>query len=503
MDNGQLTGVYPMIPATDSRRTLDDVLAAHATMLLATVEGGSPHLTETPFAAQDEGNALTLVYTVREDSSALAALRRRTGVAFTVGTPGDAVWLEGTGRAVIVHDAHVAADYLAALVARSSGTTMSAATTRVVRIVPETITVATRQGADIVAQPVTFAPAAGRWGYPGGTFNQRFQRFAEVTRADVAPVMAMPVAIGAALAWERGGKFKPLSFAFTLIGAVAAHLAANVTNDIFDFRSGADERARAMAATDGTLDTSSGALTGGAFSERQANLVAVGLWATALLCGAGVARRSGPGIVALAGAGFALGTLYVAPPLAYGYIGHGLGEAGILASFGVLPVLGSYYAQTGRFDWQPLLAALPPGLFTTDVLFNHHFFHWRSDKAVGKMTPVAVLGEEKAGEYSRGVLIASCVAILAGVVARVYPSTALSGLAATASVLEKLDQLGAGGKEQAFYGNLMDRTVKGSSRMGLYLIISLVVSGIWKRLRNRSASGSDCAIAAARNGRVA
>ena len=70
--------------------------------------------------------------------------------------------------------------------------------------------------------------------------------------------MAMPVAIGAALAWERGGKFKPLSFAFTLVGAVAAHLAANVTNDIFDFRSGADERARAMAATDGTLDTSSG-----------------------------------------------------------------------------------------------------------------------------------------------------------------------------------------------------------------------------------------------------
>ena len=54
---------------------------------------------------------------------------------------------------------------------------------------------------------------------------------------------------------------------------------------------------------------------------------------------------------------------YVAPPLAYGYIGRGLGEVGILASFGLLPTLGSYYAQTGKLGWAPILAALPPGLF--------------------------------------------------------------------------------------------------------------------------------------------
>ncbi len=430
------------------------------------------------------------LYAVPEDSPAFAALRRRTGVVFTVGSPGDTAWLEGTGRAVIVHDAQVAADALVAIAARSPETEPGAlpgsGRQRVIRVVPETITVAERRGTDVVAQPVTFSAATGRWGYPESTFNERFQRFAEVTRADVAPVMAMPVAIGAALAWQRGGRFKPVPFALTLVGAVAAHLAANVTNDIFDFRSGVDERARAMAETDGTLDTSSGALTGGALSERQANFVAAGLWGTALLCGAGITQRSGPGIVGLAAAGFALGTLYVAPPLAYGYIGHGLGEAGILASFGLLPVLGSYYAQTGRFDWAPLLAALPPGLFTTDVLFNHHFFHWRSDKAAGKMTPVAVLGEERAGRYSRGLALAAGAAIPVGVLAHVYPPVALSGLVALAPVLEKLDQLGAGGKEQAFYGSLMDRTVKGSSRMGLYLLLSLVASGIWNRLRTRN-----------------
>ncbi len=472
----------------DMRRTLDRLLATHNMMLLATTEGGSPRLTATPFTVEGRGNNLALLYAVPEQSPAFAALRRRTDVAFTVGSPGDAAWLEGTGRAVIIHDAQVVADALTAIAARSPETASDTASSngpqRVIRVVPETITVAERRGTDVFAQPVTFSAATGRWGYPHSTVNERFQRFAAVTRADVAPVMAMPVAIGAALAWQRGGAFKPAPFALTLVGAVAAHLAANVTNDIFDFKSGVDERARAMAETDGTLDTSSGALTGGALSERQANIVAAGLWGVALLCGVGITRQSGPGIVGLAAAGFALGTLYVAPPLAYGYIGRGLGEAGILTSFGLLPVLGSYYAQTGRFDWAPLLAALPPGLFTTDVLFNHHFFHWRSDKAAGKMTPVAVLGEERAGRYSRSLALAAGATVLLGMRANVYPPLALSGLTALAPVLEKLDQLGAGGKEQAFYGDLMDRTVKGSSRMGLYLLLSLVASGIGKRVRN-------------------
>ena len=241
-----------------------------------------------------------------------------------------------------------------------------------------------------------------------------------MTRANVVPVMAMPVSIGAALAWKREGVFRPVPFALTLVGAVAAHLASNVTNDIFDFRSGADERAIAMAA-EGTLDTSSGALTGGILSERQANLVAAGLWGTALLCGVGLTKTSGPAVLGLAAAGFGLGTLYVAPPLAYGYIGHGLGEAGILASFGLLPTLGSYYAQSGTLGWAPVVAALPPGLFTTDVLLNHHFFHWRSDKAAGKMTPVAMLGEERAAQLSRGMVIAACASVLIGIKAKVYP----------------------------------------------------------------------------------
>ncbi|MHB8648052.1 MAG: UbiA family prenyltransferase [Thermomicrobiales bacterium] len=464
---------------------LDTALAAHASFLLATVAGNAPLFADTPYAFVHTADALSLAYAVPEGSAAHAALKRRNGVAFRVGTPDDGVWLAGTGRAVIVHDRAVNMDLLGKIAARTAeGPKPDARTHRAVRIVLETVTVATRQDGALYAQPITFAPGAQRWGYPESSVNERLERFAAVTRANVVPVMAMPVSIGAALAWQREGVFRPLPFALTLVGAVAAHLAANVTNDIFDFRSGADERAIAMAA-EGTLDTSSGALTGGILSERQANLLAAGLWSTALLCGVGLTKMSGPAVLGLAATGFAFGTLYVAPPLAYGYIGHGLGEAGILASFGLLPTLGSYYAQTGKLGWAPIVAALPPGLFTTDVLLNHHFFHWRSDKAAGKMTPVAVLGEQKAAQLSRGMLIAAGASVLIGINAKVYPKAALASLSSVAPVLEKLGKVGEGNKGPAFYGEMMDRTVKGSSRMGLYLLGSLIVSGIAGRLRDK------------------
>ncbi|MDQ6832705.1 MAG: prenyltransferase [Chloroflexota bacterium] len=468
---------------SDVHSLLNHLLETHPMFLIATVAGDVPRFSETPYVFTHTADALSLAYAIPAGSAAHAALKRRNGVAFRIGTSEDAAWLEGSGRAVIVHNRAMNADLLRQISARTVGEpNLQPNTHRAVRIVPETVTVATRRDDALHVQPLAFAPGAQRWGYPGSTVNERFERFAVVTRANVVPVMAMPVSIGAALAWQREGVFRPLPFTLTLVGAVAAHLASNVTNDIFDFRSGADEQAIAMAA-EGTVDTSSGSLTGGILSERQANRLAAGLWCTALLCGVGLTKTSGPAVLGLAAAGFGFGTLYVAPPLAYGYIGHGLGEGGILTSFGLLPTLGSYYAQTGKLDWAPVVAALPPGLFTTDVLLNHHFFHWRSDKAAGKMTPVAVLGEKKAAQLSRGMTLAAGASVLIGITAKVYPKIALASLPTVAPVLEKLGEVGDGNKGTAFYGEMMDRTVKGSSRMGLYLLGSLILSGLWSKMR--------------------
>jgi len=74
----------------------------------------------------------------------------------------------------------------------------------------------------------------------------RVQPFVEVTRARTLPVMAAPVLIGSVLAWQQGSPFKWGFFMLALTGALAAHLGANLINDVFDFGAGTDQLAQAI-----------------------------------------------------------------------------------------------------------------------------------------------------------------------------------------------------------------------------------------------------------------
>src|SRR5207248_7147495 len=189
--------------------------------------------------------------------------------------------------------------------------------------------------------------------------RRALKRLKTATRASVLPVMVLPVALGAAQSWRDGNRFRPVAFGLTMLGAAAAHLAANVTNDYFDFKAGTDERA---SIEPGALDTSSGILTRGDMSQGEVKRLMWGLWGTALGSGVALAALSAPTALALGAAGFALAYFYVAPPVKFGYIGCGLGEADVLLSFVILPVLGSYYVQSRKLSWSPILSSLPLGL---------------------------------------------------------------------------------------------------------------------------------------------
>jgi hypothetical protein len=144
---------------------LDTVLDTHPTALIATVAEDAPQLTETPYTFSHTSGTLSLAYAVPEGSAAHRALRQRNGVAFRIGLPTDAAWLEGTGRAVIVHDRVVNDDLLAQIGARTEQEPRpDTRTQRAVRIVPETVTVATHRDGAVHTQPITFAPGAQRWG---------------------------------------------------------------------------------------------------------------------------------------------------------------------------------------------------------------------------------------------------------------------------------------------------------------------------------------------------
>src|SRR5437763_3094312 len=223
----------------------------------------------------------------------------------------------------------------------------------------------------------------------------RLQLLFQATRARTLPVMLAPVDIGSVLAWQQGTPFHWALFVLALLGALAAHLGANVVNDVFDFAEGTDQTAQKMVSEGTTLATGSQALMRGQLSLRAYRGLALALFALALLCGIVIAFFR-PWALAFGVAGFLLAFFYVAPPLRLAYVGRGLGELDILISFGILRLVGSYYVQAGNVTLDALLASLPIGLFTTAVLYFHHFLHWRADKTVGKITPVVALGENGA-----------------------------------------------------------------------------------------------------------
>ena len=301
----------------------------------------------------------------------------------------------------------------------------------------------------------------------------RLQLLFQATRARTLPVMLAPVLIGSVLAWQQGTPFQWALFVLALLGALAAHLGANVVNDVFDFAEGTDQTAQKMVSEGTTLATGSQALMRGQLSLRTYRGLAVALFALALVCGI-VLTFFRPWTLAFGVAGFLLAFFYVARPLRLAYVGRGLGELDILISFGILPLVGSYYVQAGKVTLIALLASLPIGLYTTAVLYFHHFLHWRADQAVGKITPIVALGE-KSARLVGGILL-SCVAltIFLDVLLNVFPWYSFIAAFTIIPVLLTLRQATGDLKN---YLKLMASNRNGDLQATFLILLSLLVRG--------------------------
>lgn len=248
--------------------------------------------------------------------------------------------------------------------------------------------------------------------------QRKVEVFSRATRAKTLPLTLSPVAVGGALAWNAGRPFAWGWFAVTLVGAGAMHLGANAWNDYVDERSGADKIARTERSS---IATGSGVIDAGVMSARGVLTLSAVLFSVALACGVALALARGGIVFALGAIGFVLAWQYGAGPIKYGYRGRGLGELGIFASFGVLPVAGSFYVQAQRFEAVAWWGAVVPGLLTTVVIYHHHLLHWRADRAANKMTPVAVLGAETGLTVSAAAIVITYLALVVEIVLGVFP----------------------------------------------------------------------------------
>ncbi|MBP2001923.1 1,4-dihydroxy-2-naphthoate octaprenyltransferase [Paenibacillus shirakamiensis] len=298
--------------------------------------------------------------------------------------------------------------------------------------------------------------------------------FKKASRFQVIPVMLVPVILGALGAYVWKGVFHPVLFILTLVGAGAAHLFSNMVNDLWDYRSGADTAARD---TPDVVSTNSGFLANGTMSERTFAMMTWSLFGIAALCGITLAWFAGWPVLVFSGLGGLIAYFYVAPPLQFGYRGKGLSEIAILLSFGVLPIMGTYYVQTQELSALSIMLSLPVGLLTTLVLFNHHFLHWQADRQAGKNTLVVVWGEERALRFSKMLLWLSYISVVVCVLIGALPVYGLLSLLTIFPLYKVYTGLSQHNPSKA-YLPLMGASVQASTRCGLIMSAALLIQGL-------------------------
>jgi 1,4-dihydroxy-2-naphthoate octaprenyltransferase len=253
--------------------------------------------------------------------------------------------------------------------------------------------------------------------------------FLRTTRLPFLSATFVPVLLGIAIAARHGSFDWKLALA-TLVGASLAHLGINVSNDIFDTLSGADEAnvnptqfsggSRVLIydlVTLRGLVTLAAALLGGA--------AAIGLY---LVWATGSATLLWLGV-----AGIGLGIAYTAPPLKLVY--RGLGEIAVALGFGPVMLLGAYVVQARSLSWEAVVASVPVAILVALILYVNEIPDRTGDAAAGKRTlPVRLPAEVVTNAYLIAA-VASFGVIVAGVVAGLLPPFTLLALAAAPLVL--------------------------------------------------------------------
>ena len=237
-------------------------------------------------------------------------------------------------------------------------------------------------------------------------------------RPKTLPAAAAPVVVGAATA-ESLHAFRAGPALAALVGALLLQIGANLANDVFDFRRGADSGPRV-----------------GPLRVTQAGLIAPaavlrGMWAAfglAALAGIYLAAVAGWQVLAIGALSIVAALAYTGGPFPLGY--HGLGELFVFIFFGLVAVGGTHFVQARSIAAGAVWAAVPMGLLAAAILVVNNLRDIATDRAAGKRTLAVRLGERGTQTEYVLLLAAAFAAPVAAVAAGAAPVELLVTLAA-------------------------------------------------------------------------
>lgn len=244
----------------------------------------------------------------------------------------------------------------------------------------------------------------------GNSPGRILRRYWRAMRPAFFPASVLPIVVGTAWGHAVTGTFDLGVAALALLTTMLVHAGANVINDVADDASGSDRAnvERIFPYTGGSRFIQNEIL-----SAQAMRRFGVGLLAAACICGALLAWLKGPLVLAFGLAGVALATLYSLRPAQLA--GRGVGEAAIAAAFGLLPVTGAAWLQSGVVDFASLLISVPVALWVTAILLINEVPDITADAAAGKRTLPVRLGVNGARWVYVGLHLGALLAMVAAV----------------------------------------------------------------------------------------
>ncbi|MDD5288109.1 MAG: prenyltransferase [Dehalococcoidales bacterium] len=228
--------------------------------------------------------------------------------------------------------------------------------------------------------------------------------------------------LGAAVAWyehqEYGGAFN-LGYAFLAgFGLIVAHIAVNVFNDYFDFRSTLDLKTSRTPFSGG-----SGALPTGLITKNQA--LWVGIICLIIIIPIGIYFTVVSGWLLLPLLVIAITCIILYTPFIL-RMGYPEWSAGL--GLGILPVIGAYFIQTGTYTISVLLASIPSGILVHNLLLLNEFPDAAADVTVKRRTLPIFIGKQKAAIFYSALTVLIYLWIIGTVISRDMPVFTLLGL---------------------------------------------------------------------------
>ena len=195
------------------------------------------------------------------------------------------------------------------------------------------------------------------------------------------PASVLPVLAGSAWGFMVAGRFDLSVFILALLATVCVHASANVLNDVGDDAGGTDRRNedRIYPYTGGSRFIQAGIMSANGMARLGVSLLAVAATAGLILL-----LSKGAMVLWFGIAGLLLAVLYSLGPVRLASIG--LGEISVGIAFGVLPVTGAAWLQSGALGVDVLLFSIPVSVWVTAILLINEVPDIAADGATGKRT---------------------------------------------------------------------------------------------------------------------